>query len=147
MTALKISIFLDKAGKSLWQTEDEDKLTEDSLRDEYLEPNGIVASSIHIDEQTKTAWIHVDTHKTRMSDFYTWDEAAARPDKPECWRDFYFFWNEHDEAFWSPQYVNSPDAEIQGLGNVQSLLQKIKAEKNAGLSTKGNIYVYESPFC
>lgn len=125
-----IVVFLDKAGKRVWQTEDEPGMDQqpvpDFLRETYLEPNGIYASDILLDSVDDCAWVRVDAKKTSFRDFYSWEEALQRPDKPECWRTFYFFSSESGEEFWSPVYVQHPGAEIQGLGNVYCLFEKVK---------------------
>lgn len=120
----KIVVFLDKAGKSLWEAVA--VASPEEINSEYLEPNGIFAQNIHIDEQMEVAWISVDAKRTKLSDFYNWEEASVHPEKPECWRDFYFFMNVQKEELWSPGFLQTPDAEIQGFGNIQGLFDKIK---------------------
>lgn len=123
---VKISVFLDKAGRSLWQT-DEPVLDESAIRSLYLEPNGLYAVKITIDAKTQTAWIHIDATKTRFADFYSWEEALQHTGKPECWRTFYYFLHQRNEELWSPQYIQTPEAEISGLGNVHLFFQTLSS--------------------
>ena len=123
LTIYKLMVFLDKAGKQSWGTETDQLYTEQELRDEYLEPNGLVAKRIVIDQKKCLGLVEVDEEKLKLNEFYSWDEALAMPSKPECWRSFYFFKDAHGDEWWSPKYIL--DAEIQGLGPVHSLFLDI----------------------
>jgi hypothetical protein len=119
-------IFLDKAGKQSWGTDNDTLYSEKELLQEYLEPNGLVARSIVIDKKNKVALIEVNQEKLLLNEFYNWDEALAMPSKPECWRSFYFFKDTHGDEWWTPK--NILDAEIQGLGSIHSLFLEILRE-------------------
>ena len=118
-------IFLDKAGKQSWATEEEDSshYTEKELIQEYLEPNGFVSKKIVINSKKSLGLIEIDEEKLRLNDFYNWDEALAMPSKPECWRSFYFFKDSIGDQWWSPKYIL--DAEVQGLGSIYLLFLDI----------------------
>ena len=119
-------IFLDKAGKQSWGTDNDTLYSEKELLQEYLEPNGLAARRIIIDKKNKVALIEVDQEKILLNEFYNWDEALAMPSKPECWRSFYFFKDTYGDDWWTPK--NILDAEIQGLGPVHSLFLDILRE-------------------
>jgi hypothetical protein len=119
-------VFLDKAGKQSWGTDNDTLYSEKELLQEYLEPNGLAARSMVIDKKNKLALIEVDQEKLLLNEFYNWDEALAMPSKPECWRSFYFFKDTHGDDWWTPK--NILDAEIQGLGSIHSLFLDILRE-------------------
>jgi len=119
-------IFLDKAGKQSWGTDNDTLYSEKELLQEYLEPNGLAARRIVIDKKNKVALIEVNQEKLLLNEFYNWDEALAMPSKPECWRSFYFFKDTHGDEWWTPK--NILDAEIQGLGSIHSLFLEILRE-------------------
>lgn len=110
-------VFLSHAGRGVWKTDEPGLLSEKQIRQDYLVPNGIYTSKVLIDKINEVAWIHVDTSKTNLSEFYTWEEALHATSKPECWRPFYFFKDEKGSYWWSGKGIEC-DAEIQELGNV-----------------------------
>jgi hypothetical protein len=114
LTKTKLLLFLSHAGKAVWQTEDS-VVSEAQLETDYLQPNGFHAEKSW---KSKDVWyIQVDKTKTNLSSFYTWEESLALPEKPECWRPFYFFQDTTKADLWTPE----SDFEIQGLGSLWSL--------------------------
>lgn len=83
-----LTVFLSSAGKNLWQTE-EQTLSEKQLREDYLEPNGFVVKKIKLIQQMY--FVEIDPEKTKLEDFYKWDETFKLQQRVECWRSFYFF--------------------------------------------------------
>lgn len=114
LTKMKLLLFLSHAGKAVWQT-DEAHLTTEQIQKEYLEPNGFHSKRMWISYDV--VYIEVDKDKTNLSCFYTWEEALARPEKPECWRAFYFFQDSIQAHLWMPD----TECEIQGIGSLWSL--------------------------
>jgi hypothetical protein len=50
-----------------------------------------------------------------LEDFYTWEEASKHSQKPECWRNFYFFKDETGaDWFASKQMQSIPENEVEG---------------------------------
>ena len=110
-------VFMSHAGRGIWNTDEPGLISEQTIQQDYLIPNGIVSSRIYIDKVAQIAWIQVNPQKTNLADFYSWEEALANTNKPECWRPFYFFKDAHNADWWSGKGIEG-DAEIQGLGNV-----------------------------
>jgi hypothetical protein len=124
-TITRIALFLSHGGKSIWKTDTTALLSTKEILDEYCEPNGFVVDSIKIDTQKKIAYIQVNKEKTKLSEFYTWDEAYLHVGKPECWRRFYFVKDKEGADWWSPKGLI--EAEIQDYGNVQDLFLDISS--------------------
>jgi hypothetical protein len=122
LTIYKLMVFLDKAGKQSWSTEDDDPSEKELMKD-YLEPNGFIANKIVIHSKKSLALIEVNQEQLKLNDFYNWDEALAMQTKPECWRAFYFFKDTQGDEWWSPKHIL--DAEVQGLGSIYLLFLDI----------------------
>jgi hypothetical protein len=103
-----LSLFLAHGGRSFWQTEE--PVTKKTLEDEYLLPNGLIPKRIV--ETKELIYVWIDAEKTKVNDFYGWDEAYKHPQKPECWRSFYFFEDASGSPWFSPG--SQPEAELEG---------------------------------
>ena len=123
-TYFSLNVFLAHAGRSVWKTEEPGVLSEKVILSEYCEPNGIAVSKVFLDSSSNTAYLQVDTDKTNLSEFYTWDEAVVLQNKPECWRRFYFMKDKDGSSWWSPQGLI--EAELQEYGNVEQLFHTIQ---------------------
>lgn len=74
-------------GTRLWK-EDTATATATDIEDHILRPNDIYLSlRPHITELY--ALCRVDTTKTQMEDYYTWEEMSADDEETFCWRTFY----------------------------------------------------------
>lgn len=104
-----LSLFLAHGGRSFWQTE-ELTISNKALEEEYLLPNGLFPKSVHASKEIVYVWI--DENKTNVNDFYMWEEAYKHPQKPECWRSFYFFKDSTGTPWFGPG--SQPEAEIEG---------------------------------
>jgi hypothetical protein len=104
-----LSLFLAHGGKTLWQFEG--TVTEKELEKEYLRDNGFLPKQIWIEKEI--AYVHIDAEKTNLADFYTWEEAYKHPQKPECWRSFYFFKDSTGAPWFTPGPFQT-EAEIEG---------------------------------
>jgi hypothetical protein len=118
-TFWKFTVFLSFAGKSIW--EESGPLSKSVIQHDYCELNGLYAKDIVIDPKKQLALIQIDTQKTNLSEFYIYEEALQKPDKPECWRSFYFIQDKGQIFWWSPKGLI--EAEIQGGGNIQELFE------------------------
>lgn len=125
-TVSSLSLFLTHAGKGIWKTEEPGVVSLEVLERDYCEPNGLVLSHAFLDAETTTAYLQVDPAKTSLSDFYTWEEALAKPTKPECWRTFYFFEDKEEAFWWSPQGI--VEAELPEIGSVQTILSYLRTK-------------------
>ena len=124
ITMYKWTVFLRHAGKAVWRTDEPGLVPENVIMNEYLLPNGIFIKRLTYNKDRSVAWIHVDTTKTKLSEFYNWDEALDMSSKPECWRSFYFFKDKNGADWWSPKGI-SCEADIQDLGNVAEVFEDI----------------------
>ena len=120
----RCSLFLAHAGKRLWQTEEEGLVSLQQLKEEYLHPNGFVIQDIQIDPKKQIAFIQVNASQMNFQDFYMWEEALTNPEKPECWRPFYFVNDADGVEWWSAQGI--PEAEFQGGETLYELFQEIR---------------------
>lgn len=105
----KLSLFLSQAGKKLWESEEE-TLTKEELLENYLYPNDLHPLRIHF--AGKIVYIEIDSSKTKLNDFYTWEEAMKHPQKPECWRNYYFC-KDSVGAEWFSGKLLQTEAEIE----------------------------------
>jgi hypothetical protein len=115
-------LFLGYAGKSVWTTEDQDFLSAQTILQDYCEPNGIFVKNIQIEKDI--AYIQVNNTQTNIADFYSWEEAVNKSEKPECWRRFYFLEDAQGGDWWSPKGL--VEAEIQGLGNIEEVYRHLR---------------------
>jgi hypothetical protein len=125
----KLSVFLNHAGKSVWESDSPGLLSIQQIRSEYCDPNGFVLENLWINKESQVAYLSINADKTSLSDFYTWEEALARVDKPECWRSFYFIQDQDSLIWWSPKDLI--EGEIQGLGNIQDSFEEILRSKDS----------------
>jgi hypothetical protein len=120
-----LHVFLAHAGKAVWKSE-EDILTKDQILNDYCEPNGFEVEQIWI--EGGIAYIQVK-QGSNLSEFYTWEESAKHPQKPECWRKFFFFQDNQglphkDSSWFYPQDIF--EAEIHELGNIGKVFDTIR---------------------
>ncbi len=99
------------------------------IQSEYCESNGLVVDQIWINKQNQVAFLCVNPEKTSLSDFYGWEEALLRTDKPECWRSYYFIQDADSMIWWSPKDLI--EGEVQGLGNIQTIFEEIMRSKDS----------------
>ncbi len=119
----RCTLFLSHAGKSLWQTDETGILSPQALHQEYLDPNGFAVKSVQIDPKKNIAYIEVDASQMTFQDFYTWEEALAKQDKPECWRHFYFVHDKEGVEWWSPQGIS--EADFQSGESISEVFREI----------------------
>ena len=105
-----LSLFLSNGGRTLWQT-DEASLSQKDLEREYLLLNGLIPSKVIVEKDT--AFVQIDPTQTKLADFYSWEEAYKHPQKPECWRSFYFFKDSTGADWFTPTSFQT-EAEIAG---------------------------------
>lgn len=121
-TLWRFTLFLSHAGKALWETETPGMLSVEKIQTEYCSPNGLQVKTISLHAEKNIAYIEIDTEKTNFSDFYTWEEAMMRNDKPECWKHFYFIQDNNHTFWWTPKGLI--EGEVQGGGNIQELFEE-----------------------
>ena len=119
---VSLSVFLAHAGKSVWSSEESGQLSKETIIKEYCQPNGFLVKNICFEKDC--AYIEVIKEKMNLSDFYSWEEALAKPGRPECWRTFYFVQDKEGSDWWSPKGLI--EAEIQGYGNVYDLWRHLR---------------------
>jgi hypothetical protein len=120
-------IFTADGGTSLWQT-DEETLTEQSILEEYLEPNGFVGQSKGIFENCLI--FEIDPKQTNLSDFYTWTDFLGKgqvpPQSCDVWRPFHWVSDsqEDDSWGWTSQAEQLSLGKFGSLAKIWKLLQK-----------------------
>lgn len=120
-TLWRFTLFLGHAGKALWETETSAMVSVAKIKNEYCSPNGLEAKTVVLHPEKNIAYIEIDTGKTKFSDFYTWEEALNKSDKPECWRHFYFVEDSNKTFWWTSKGLI--EGEVQGGGNIQELFE------------------------
>lgn len=118
------NIFLSHAGKSVWKINEPETVSLQTILQEYCEPNGLYVQKTFLDKLSQIIYLQIDTTKTNLSEFYSWEEALAHPNKPECWRKFYFIQDKEGADWWSPQGLI--EGEIQDLGNIANCYERIQ---------------------
>lgn len=116
-----LHLFLSHAGKTIWKTDEPGIVSLNTILEDYCEPNGFVIKRTYVEKDI--AYLEIDPEQTRLSDFYTWDEAMANPNKPECWRRFVFVKDKEQADWWSPKDI--VEAELNDYGNVLNLYSTI----------------------
>ncbi len=109
---------LTVGGRDLWQERDGLKLNKD-----ILNPNDIYARGkpIRVDKQMR--FCAVDAEKTRITDFYTWNELDAEDRETYCWRTFVYL--AADKECW----LTIPDTEKLGSYLVRDIVKIILDKK------------------
>ena len=117
----KISLFLANGGQSVWELDDTFEKKSDI--EEYLELNGLFVEKMIVKEDC--TYCKIDTKKTKLSDFYLWEEVNEDPAKRlfECWRNYYYFYDSSYAAWWCGKDLYL--AEINGLGNISTIIEEI----------------------
>ena len=113
----KLAVFLANGGKQCWQT-DEPTVTKQQLLDDYLLPNGLVPLTIHFTD--KLILVQIDPVQTNLQEFYTWEEAYKHRQRPECWRNFYFFKDAMNADWFTPKDTSDLDD-----GSIQEYYKEI----------------------
>jgi hypothetical protein len=97
-------VFTIDGGASVWQT-DEETLSEESILEDYLEPNGFVGVSKGVVENCFV--YEVDPEKTNLSDFYMWTDFLGKCQTPpttcDVWRPFAWVGGNDDAWGWEGQ--------------------------------------------
>lgn len=110
LTMVSLKLFLAHSGKGLWKTE-EPSLSPKQVEEEYLLPNGLIPKRIF--QVSSILYVEIDSEKTRFEDFYTWEEALSNPEKPECWRNFWFFTDSQEAEWFSSRFLQGEN-ELEG---------------------------------
>ena len=113
----KITVFLAHGGQSVWEVDD------DSSLDQHLESNGLFLEKTF--QKGDYIYCKINTEKTRLSDFYMWEEIQEDSTKKlfECWRSYYYFFDSSNAEWWSAKDLHL--AEINGFGSVSKLFEEI----------------------
>ena len=82
-----ISLFLENRGKQFCEVEDVDS---------WLQENGFVVKQKW--KQQTMVFVEIDTEKTKLSDFYSFEELTKQQQKgiEECWRTFFLLDSEEE---------------------------------------------------
>lgn len=109
----RLSVFFANGGHSLWEVDHEND----------LEMNEIY--TVKIIKEKNIYFCQVDPTRTRLEEFYSWEEIQEDPKKKslECWRDYYFFFDSSGGEWWSPKGIH--EASIPELGNIGETFEVI----------------------
>lgn len=121
LSATKCTLFLAHGGKAYWQTE-EPTVSEESLVEHYLKPNGFVWKRIL--PSPGIVYVEIDPEKTVLQDFYTWEESLKVPQKPECWRSYYFFKDPTGVDWFTGKTLQESELEGKPIQEIYEEIQK-----------------------
>ncbi len=109
---------LTVGGRELWEEKDGLKINKD-----VLNPNDIYARGKPIKMDKSMRLCAVDTTKTSVTDFYTWNELALEDRETFCWRTFTYLAT--DKECW----LTIPDTEKLGKYAVRDIVENILEKK------------------
>ncbi len=106
-------------GKNLWEESDSLDIDKD-----ILTPNDIYRKNniIHINKNIYLC--EVDIEKTKIEDFYKWEEIDINDSEIFCWRTYYYF-TDINKSLW----LEIPDSEKIGKYKIKEIIQKIIQKK------------------
>jgi hypothetical protein len=106
-------------GRGIWEEDNSLNLDKD-----ILNPNDIYrkGTTIKFDKQLQIC--EVNTEKTKITDFYKWDEIAFEDTETFCWRT-YVYLSGNGSANW----LDIPVSEILGKYKIRDLIAKIIQKK------------------
>ena len=78
----RYSLFLSNGGKELWSIENTIKPTHIKT---ILKKNDLIAIGSPV-KLGSCYFVEIDTVKTNLAEFYTWDEVAFPSGSEDCWR-------------------------------------------------------------
>jgi hypothetical protein len=102
-------------GRELWEEDDSLDIYTDILlpNDIYLEESPVKHNNIY--------YCKVDVNKTKIDDFYKWDEIELTDENTFCWKKYYTFGKEKYN-----DWLYIPNNEKLGKFNCESLFTFIK---------------------
>lgn len=106
-------------GRGIWEEDNSLNLDKD-----ILNPNDIYrkGTTIKFDKQLQICEVNIE--KTKISDFYKWDEIAFEDTETFCWRT-YVYLSGNGSANW----LDIPASEILGKYKIRDLIAKIIQKK------------------
>lgn len=112
---INIIKFLTIAGKNIWEEEKIARIDKD-----ILNPNDIYRKGKSIKLDNLIRLYEVDTCKTNISEFYTWNEIDQNNNETFCWRTYYII-NSDKNISW----LDIPDDEKLGNYKLKDLIKAI----------------------
>ncbi len=124
LVVYRLTLFLSDGGKSLWNIGSETNMK--TIQQEYLVENGFYCKALH--EIKDCIFAEIDTTKTNLSSFYTWEEIQDVHEKKreDCFRTFVFCFEQPQDKIWFHSEIchqtfdgssETPYALFQGLKN------------------------------
>ena len=110
---------LTLGGRGIWEEDNSLNLDKD-----ILNPNDIYRKGTTIKFDKQLQLCEVNTEKTKISDFYKWDEIDFEDTETFCWRT-YTYLTGNDSANW----LDIPSSEMLGKYTVKDLIAKIVQKK------------------
>jgi hypothetical protein len=106
-------------GQTLWEENNSLHIDND-----ILNPNDIYRINNIIKFDKDLQLCEVDTKKTKISDFYKWEELSLNDNETFCWKTFYYFTGT-DNICW----LEPPVSEKIGKYNIKDLINRIIKKK------------------
>jgi hypothetical protein len=111
---INIIKILTIGGKKIW--EENDNLDIDI---DILNPNDIYRTNKKIQIDANCILFEIDTHKTKIDDFYKWEEIDINDTETFCWKSFYYLLGNNNN------WLNIPENEVFDKYKVKYLINKI----------------------
>lgn len=110
-------------GKSLWEENDKSL----DIDNDILKPNDLYLKGQIIKLNKNTCLCEIDTVKTKIDDFYKWEELAYTDNDTFCWKRYVQLIDNKNN-----NWLNIPNNEKLGTIPVKTIINKIfeKKEKN-----------------
>jgi hypothetical protein len=106
-------------GRGIWEEDNSLNLDKD-----ILNPNDIYRKGTTIKFDKELQICEVNSEKTKITDFYKWDEIAFEDTETFCWRT-YVYLSGNGSANW----LDIPTSEILGKYKIRDLIAKIIQKK------------------
>jgi len=106
-------------GRGIWEEDNSLNLDKD-----ILNPNDIYRKGTTIKFDKELRICEVNSEKTKITDFYKWDEIAFEDTETFCWRT-YVYLSGNGSANW----LDIPTSEILGKYKIRDLITKIIQKK------------------
>ncbi len=111
--------FLTIGGQKIWEEDNSLKLDEDVLNSNDIYRKGPI---IKFDKQLQLC--EVDMEKTKVSDFYKWDEISVEDVDTFCWRMYIYLTGNNGD-----NWLDISASEMLGNYSVKALINKILQKK------------------
>ena len=106
-------------GRGIWEEDNSLNIDKDILNSNDIYRKGAI---IKFDKQLQMC--EVDTEKTRINDFYKWEEVAFEDTETFCWRTYIYLTGDNNS-----NWLDIPKNELLGKYSVRDIIKKIIQKK------------------